>query len=182
MLIFPLHCTFVLVIFFHELLYLNYFFGVKFYLLDHIFSISMFISPSTSLLFLGLFLSATKRHTLMHKLIVYANGVKNPTITKPHGRYFIPWGKSKWLNLEIRMDSSSAKQNFTQKFESPASKSNTRLTERLMLLLVAFNRRHLKSNRQIMFENCSFPSDQHSQPRFREATITQFATLIVCIL
>ena len=37
-------------------------FEVKFYLLDQIFLISLFISPSKSILFLGLFLSATKRH------------------------------------------------------------------------------------------------------------------------
>ena len=45
-----------------------FFFGVKFYLLDHIFSISMFISPSASLLFLGLFLFATKRHRVSSRV------------------------------------------------------------------------------------------------------------------
>ena len=31
---------------------------------------------------------------LMHKLIVYGNGVANPPLTKPHGMKYIPWGKN----------------------------------------------------------------------------------------
>ena len=71
-LICPLHCTFALSIFFRQFLNLKphflfswtiIFFKVKFYLFDHIFLISLFISPSKLLLFfLGLFLPATKRH------------------------------------------------------------------------------------------------------------------------
>ena len=77
MLIFPLHCTLGWPYFFVNFLFIYIFllswtiiifFGVKFYLLDHIFSISMFISPSASLLFLGLFLFATKRHRVSSRV------------------------------------------------------------------------------------------------------------------
>ena len=61
----------------------------------------------------------------------------------------------------------------------PASKSNTRQTERLMLLLMVFNRRSIENpsaNRQIIFDKGSFRSDQHPRPRFRALrTATLFA-------
>ena len=38
---------------------------------------------------------------LMHKLIVYGNGVTNPTITIPHGMMYIPWGKNEEPFLRI---------------------------------------------------------------------------------
>ena len=50
-----------------------------------------------------------------------------------------------------------------------ASKSNTRLTERLFLLL-AFNRRSIQNpgaNRQIIFQKCSFRSNKQPPPGFR---------------
>ena len=64
----------------------------------------------------------------------------------------------------------------------PASKSNTRQTERLMLLRVAFNGRSIENpsaNRQIIFEKCSFRSDQLS---CAEDSHTVCSTLIGCIL
>ena len=61
----------------------------------------------------------------------------------------------------------------------PASKLNARQTERLMLLLMVFNRRSIENpsaNRQIIFEKCSFRSDQHQRPGFRALrTVTLFA-------
>ena len=61
----------------------------------------------------------------------------------------------------------------------PASKSNTRQTERLMLLLMVFNRRSIENpsaNRQLIFEKCSLRSDKHPQPGFCALrTVTLFA-------
>ena len=61
----------------------------------------------------------------------------------------------------------------------PASKSHTRQTERLMLLLMVFNRRSIENpsaNRRIIFEKCSFRSDQQPRPGFRKLrTVTLFA-------
>ena len=75
---------------------------------------------------------------------------------------------------ETSVESSFSRTPAPSKFSSrnlncPASKSNTRQTEWLMLLLVVFNQRSIENpsaNCQIILEKCSFRSDQHLQPGF----------------
>ena len=77
---------------------------------------------------------------------------------------------------KLIFERSSAKQIFTQK-------SNTRQTERLMLLLVAFNQRSIENpsvNCQITFEKCSFRSDKH--PCAKNNNHAVCFILIGCIL
>ena len=85
---------------------------------------------------------------------------------------------------ETSVESSFSRTPAPSKFSSrnlncPASKSNTRQTGRLMLLLMVFNRRSIENpsaNRQIIFEKCSFRSDQYPRPGFRALrTSTLFA-------
>ena len=62
----------------------------------------------------------------------------------------------------------------------PASKSNTRQTERLMFFswysIKARSIENPSANRQTIFEKCSFPSDQHRWPGFHALrTVTLFA-------
>ena len=83
-------------------------------------------------------------------------------------------------SVESSFSSTPAPSRFSPRnVNHPASKSNTRQTERLMLLLVAFNRRSIgnpSANRHIIFEKCSFRSNQHPQPGFRALrTVTLFA-------
>ena len=72
--------------------------------------------------------------------------------------------------MESSFSSTLAPSRFSPRnLNRPASKSNARQTERLMCLLVVFNRRSTENpsaNRQIIFEKCSFRSDKHSQPGF----------------
>ena len=82
--------------------------------------------------------------------------------------------------MESSFSSTPAPRRFSAtNLSRPASKSNTRQTERLMLLLVAFNQRSIANpsvNRRIIFQKCSYQSDQHPQPGFRVMrTVTLFA-------
>ena len=73
----------------------------------------------------------------------------------------------KETSVESSFSSIPAPSRFSHRnLNRPASKSNTRQTERLMLLLLAFNRRSIEkpsANRQIIFEKCSFRSNQLSR-------------------
>ena len=68
-----------------------------------------------------------------------------------------------WVLCRLLLCSTSDKQIFTQKFESPGFQIEHQI-KRLMLLLVVFNQRSIKNpsaKHQIIFEKCSFRSDQH---------------------
>ena len=111
--------------------------------------------------------------------LVYSNTQKhgiNGYLRK--GRQILCFGKAV---KSIIFERSSAKQIFTQK-------SNIGQTERLMLLLEAFNRRSIENpsaNRQIIFEKCSFRRDQHPWPGFpvlRSNSHAVCSIMIGCIL